>query len=134
MTDSSPVYIVSAARTPIGSYLGTFSSLTAPRLGAVAIRAAVERSGLASDDIDEVFMGNVLSAGIGQAPARQAAMPWDTISSGCSGKWGLASLPWMPPVSAQVMITLRADLDSRTLACADMVVPCASQPWRPVLT
>jgi acetyl-CoA C-acetyltransferase len=91
MTDSSPVYIVGAARTPIGSYLGAFSSLTAPRLGAVAIRAAVERSGLASDDIGEVFMGNVLSAGIGQAPARQAAMysglservPATTVSKVC---------------------------------------------------
>jgi acetyl-CoA C-acetyltransferase len=74
MSDSSSVYIVGAARTPIGSYLGTLGSLAAPRLGAIAIRAAVERSGLAPDDVDEVFMGNVLSAGIGQAPARQAAM------------------------------------------------------------
>jgi acetyl-CoA C-acetyltransferase len=91
MSDSSSVYIVGAARTPIGSYLGALSSLPAPRLGAVAIRAAVERSGLESGDVDEVFMGNVLSAGIGQAPARQAAMysglservPATTVSKVC---------------------------------------------------
>jgi len=91
MSDSSSVYIVGAARTPIGSYLGALSSLPAPRLGAVAIRTAVERSGLAPDDVGEVFMGNVLSAGIGQAPARQAAMysglservPATTVSKVC---------------------------------------------------
>ena len=70
MNEHPPVYIVSAARTPIGSYLGVLAGVSAPRLGAAAIRAAVERSGLAPDDIGEVFMGNVLSAGIGQAPAR----------------------------------------------------------------
>jgi acetyl-CoA C-acetyltransferase len=87
----SSVYIVAAARTPIGSYLGALSTLPAPRLGAFAIRAAVERSGLAADDVGEVFMGNVLSAGIGQAPARQAAIyaglservPATTVSKVC---------------------------------------------------
>jgi acetyl-CoA C-acetyltransferase len=91
MSDSSSVYIVGAARTPIGSYLGALSGLPAPRLGAVAIQAALERSGLESDEIGEVFMGNVLSAGIGQAPARQAAMygglservPATTVSKVC---------------------------------------------------
>ena len=85
------VYIVGAARTPIGSYLGAFASVSAPRLGAVAIRAAVERSGLTASDVGEVFMGNVLSAGIGQAPARQAAIyggiphtvPATTVSKVC---------------------------------------------------
>ncbi len=85
------VYIVGAARTPIGSYLGALSSLPAPRLGAVAIRAAVERAGIVADDVGEVFMGNVLSAGIGQAPARQAAIyggipqsvPATTVSKVC---------------------------------------------------
>jgi acetyl-CoA C-acetyltransferase len=67
-----PVYIVSAARTPIGAYLGSLSSVTAPRLGAVAIQGALGRAKLAPELIGEVFMGNVLSAGIGQAPARQA--------------------------------------------------------------
>jgi acetyl-CoA C-acetyltransferase len=69
-----PVHIVSAARTPIGAYLGALSSLSAPQLGALSIKAALERAGVPSDRVSEVFMGNVLSAGIGQAPARQAAL------------------------------------------------------------
>jgi acetyl-CoA C-acetyltransferase len=66
--------IVSAVRTPIGSFMGSLSSLTAPELGAVAIKGAIEKSGINFEDVDEVFMGNVLQAGIGQAPARQAVM------------------------------------------------------------
>ncbi len=69
-----PVVIVSAARTPIGGFLGDLKSLAAPELGAVAIRAAVERAGLKPEAIQEVIMGNVLPAGQGQAPARQAAL------------------------------------------------------------
>jgi acetyl-CoA C-acetyltransferase len=71
MADS--VVIVSAARTPIGGLLGDFSSLAAWELGAVAVRAAVERSGVPGDAIDEVLLGNCLMAGQGQAPARQAS-------------------------------------------------------------
>src|SRR5579859_1773645 len=70
----SPVYIASAARTPVGTFLGSLPSLPAPRLAAVAIRAALERAKLSPDAVDELFMGNVLSAGIGQAPARQASI------------------------------------------------------------
>jgi acetyl-CoA C-acetyltransferase len=66
--------ILSMARTPIGSFLGSLSSLGAPRLGSVAIRAALERAGLVPEDVDHVWFGNVLQAGIGQAPARQAAL------------------------------------------------------------
>ena len=69
-----PIAIVSAARTPMGSLQGCFSSLTAHELGAAAIAGAVNKAGVESDDIDEVIMGNVLSAGQGQAPARQAAL------------------------------------------------------------
>jgi acetyl-CoA C-acetyltransferase len=68
------VVIVGAARTPIGSFLGSLASVTAPRLGAAAIRAALERAGLEPSAVDEVVMGNVLQAGVGQAPARQAAI------------------------------------------------------------
>jgi len=68
------VVIVGAARTPIGSFLGVLSELTAPALGSVAIQAAIERAGIEKNIVDEVIMGNVLSAGIGQAPARQAAL------------------------------------------------------------
>ena len=69
----SDVFILSAARTPIGKFGGALSTVPATDLGAVAIRAAVERSGIAPETVDEVFMGQVIQAGAGQAPARQAA-------------------------------------------------------------
>ena len=72
MTDS--IVIAAAVRTPMGGFQGDLMGLTGPQLGAVAIQAALERAGLAGDAVDEVFMGNVLSAGLGQAPARQAAL------------------------------------------------------------
>jgi acetyl-CoA C-acetyltransferase len=71
---SEPIVIVSAARTPIGGLLGDFSSLAAHQLGAVAVKAAVERAGITGDSVDEVLLGNCLMAGQGQAPARQAAL------------------------------------------------------------
>jgi len=66
--------IVGAARTPTGKFLGGLASFTAPQLGAIVIKEAVQRAGIAQDAIDEVIMGNVVSAGVGQAPARQAAL------------------------------------------------------------
>ncbi|WP_226657261.1 acetyl-CoA C-acetyltransferase [Pseudalkalibacillus hwajinpoensis] len=71
---SREVVIVSAIRTPVGSFNGSLKSLAAPELGGMVIKAAVEKAGLASDQIEEVIMGNVLQAGLGQNPARQAAM------------------------------------------------------------
>ena len=71
---SIEVVIVSAARTPVGSFLGALSSLPASGLGEVAIRAALERAGVAPDEVDEVILGHVLQAAAGQGPARQAAM------------------------------------------------------------
>ncbi len=67
------VYIVSAVRTPIGSFGGSLKDFSATQLGAIAIKAAVERAGLTPDKIEEVYMGNVIQANVGQAPARQAA-------------------------------------------------------------
>ncbi|MDO5510405.1 MAG: acetyl-CoA C-acyltransferase [Weeksellaceae bacterium] len=86
------VYIVSAVRTPIGSFLGSLSDIPATKLGSIAIKGAVERAGLSADQIQEVYMGNVLQAGLGQAPARQAALgaglphdvPCTTINKVCS--------------------------------------------------
>lgn len=72
--DPDPIVIASVARTPMGNMMGELSSLEAWQLGATAIKAAVERAGIAPDAVDEVFMGNVLTAGQGQAPARQAAL------------------------------------------------------------
>jgi acetyl-CoA C-acetyltransferase len=71
---ADPIVIVGAARTPIGSFLGDFKNVAATRLGAVAIQAAVARAGLDPSVVDEVLMGNCLPAGLGQAPARQAAI------------------------------------------------------------
>jgi acetyl-CoA C-acetyltransferase len=68
------VVIVSGARTPVGNFQGALAPLTAPKLGAVAVKAAVERAGIAPSEVDEVFMGCVLQGGVGQAPARQAAI------------------------------------------------------------
>jgi acetyl-CoA C-acetyltransferase len=68
------VVIVGAARTPIGSFLGSLAAVPAPRLGAAAIQAALARAGVEPGSVEEVVMGNVLQAGVGQAPARQAAL------------------------------------------------------------
>src|SRR2546422_2543314 len=94
----SEVVIVGAARTPIGAFLGGLAPLTAPKLGAIAIRCALERAGVKPDEVDEVFMGNVIQAGVGQAPARQAALgagipnsvPCTTVNKVCGS--GLKSV------------------------------------------
>ena len=72
--DRTPVILRGSARTPIGRFLGGLAPLSAPDLGAVAIRAAVERAGIDAGEVDEVIMGHVVTAGAGQAPARQAAI------------------------------------------------------------
>jgi acetyl-CoA C-acetyltransferase len=71
---TTAVILRGGARTPIGRFLGGLSSLAAPELGAIAVRAAVERGGIDAGDVDEVIMGHVVTAGAGQAPARQAAV------------------------------------------------------------
>tara|TARA_R110001606_G_scaffold10816_9_gene46711 strand:+ start:10346 stop:11536 length:1191 start_codon:yes stop_codon:yes gene_type:complete len=74
MSNSDPIVILSYARTPMGGMLGALSEVSASHLGAVAVKAAVERAGVAGEDVERIYMGNVLSAGQGQAPARQAAI------------------------------------------------------------
>jgi acetyl-CoA C-acetyltransferase len=86
------VYIVSAVRTPIGSFLGGLSGFTATQLGAAAIKGALEKAGVPASEIQEAYMGNVVSAGLGQAPARQAALyaglsnstPCTTVNKVCA--------------------------------------------------
>src|SRR5215510_12844832 len=95
---SDDVFIVSARRTPIGSFQGALAALTAPQLGAAAIQAAVQDSGLSPEQIEESIIGCVLMAGIGQAPGRQAAqaggipqhVPATTINKMCGS--GLKAL------------------------------------------
>ena len=85
------VYVLSAKRTPIGSFMGALSSISATALGSVACRAALEQANVPADAVEQVYLGNVLSAGLGQAPARQAALgagvpaevPTTTISKVC---------------------------------------------------
>jgi acetyl-CoA C-acetyltransferase len=91
MAQAREVVIVSIARTPQGAFQGSLASLTAPKLGAIAIKKALERAGIDGAKVDEVYMGNVLQAGIGQAPARQAmifagipnSVPATTINKVC---------------------------------------------------
>lgn len=86
------VFIISAARTPIGSFMGSLSTVEAPKLGAAAIKGAIKKANIAVDVVDEVFMGNVLQANVGQAPARQAAIfaglsqnvPCTTVNKVCA--------------------------------------------------
>src|SRR5438874_11716608 len=83
--------ILRGARTPIGTLLGSLADVSAPKLGSIAIKAALERSGVKPEDVDEVYMGCVLTAGVGQAPARQASIgagipvsvPCTTINKVC---------------------------------------------------
>ncbi|MCX2746069.1 acetyl-CoA C-acyltransferase [Mangrovivirga sp. M17] len=92
------VYIVSAVRTPIGSFNGTLANIPATKLGTIAINGALDKAGVSADQVQEVYMGNVVSAGLGQAPARQAALgagigtdvPCTTVNKVCSS--GLKSV------------------------------------------
>ena len=82
---SERIVITGIARTPMGGFQGVLSDATAPELGAAAIKAAVERSGISNDAIGEVVMGCVLPAGLGQAPARQASLAAGLpLSTGCT--------------------------------------------------
>ncbi|WP_435684173.1 acetyl-CoA C-acyltransferase [Sedimenticola selenatireducens] len=83
---SDPIVIVDIARTPMGGFQGALAALTAPQLGSAAIAAAVSRAGISPEDVQEVLMGNVLTAGIGQAPTRQAALGAGIpLSTPCAG-------------------------------------------------
>lgn len=94
------VYIISAVRTPIGSFLGSLSTVPAPKLGSTAIKGALDKAGIHADQVQEVFMGNVMSAGMGQAPARQASMfagipdavPATTVNKVCASGMKALSL------------------------------------------
>jgi acetyl-CoA C-acetyltransferase len=82
---NDPIVIVGAARTPMGGFQGDFAALSASDLGAVAIKAAIARAGIGPDDVQEVIMGNVLPAGQGQAPARQASLKAGVpLAAGCT--------------------------------------------------
>lgn len=114
------VVIVSMARTPIGSFQGGLSSYSAPRLGAIAIRAAVERAGIRPEQVQEVYMGNVLSAGLGQAPATQAALgaglpdttPCTTINKVCASGMKSIMLAAQSIQTGQIEIAVAGGMES----------------------
>jgi acetyl-CoA C-acetyltransferase len=122
--NSDPVVILAARRTPIGAFQGAFTASTAPQLGAVAIKAALADSGVAAADVDEVIMGNVLSAGIGQAPARQAAIgagipastPATTVNKMCGSAMRAVMLGCDQLLAGSARVVVAGGLESMTNA------------------
>jgi len=122
--NSDPVVIVGMSRTPMGGFQGDFASVTAAQLGAAAVRGALENSGLAPDDIDEAFMGCVLPAGQGQAPARQAALgaglPQDvgctTINKMCGSGMQAAMMAHDAILAGSADIMIAGGMESMTNA------------------
>jgi acetyl-CoA C-acetyltransferase len=100
-------YILSAARTPIGKFLGSLSGQAAPQLGAIAVEAALRRAGREGTEVDEVILGNVLQAGVGQAPARQAAL-----------------LAGLPPSVAAVTVNKVCGSGLKAVMLADQAIRC----------
>jgi acetyl-CoA C-acetyltransferase len=121
---NDPVVIVGAARTPMGAFQGDFASLSASDLGAEAIKAAIERAGIRPDDVDEVIMGNVLPAGQGQAPARQAsikagvplAVGCTTVNKMCGSAMKAAMLAHDLIVAGSADIVVAGGMESMTNA------------------
>ncbi len=116
--------IVSAARTPIGNFQGAFAGVTAARLGSIAIRAALERAGVDPVSVGEVIMGNVLQAGQGQNPARQAAMqaglpqevPSMTVNKVCGSGLKAVHLAWQSVASGESEIVVAGGMENMTQA------------------
>jgi acetyl-CoA C-acetyltransferase len=119
-----PIVILAARRTPVGAFQGVFAGVTAPQLGAVAIKAALADSGLSAADVDEVIMGCVLPAGLGQAPARQAALgagiptsaPCTTVNKMCGSAMRAAMLAADQILAGSADIIVAGGLESMTNA------------------
>ena len=122
--NSDPVVILGARRTPVGAFQGALSTVTAPQLGAVAIKAALADSGLAASQVDEVILGCVLSAGIGQAPARQAALgaglptsvPSTTINKMCGSAMRAVMLGADQILAGTAQVVVAGGIESMTNA------------------
>jgi acetyl-CoA C-acetyltransferase len=121
---SDPIVIVGLARTPMGGFQGELSGATASQLGAVAIKAALERAGVAAVDVDEVLMGNVLGAGQGQAPARQAAfaaglpksVPCTTLNKMCGSGMKTAMIAHDQLLAGNGRVVVAGGMESMTNA------------------
>ena len=124
MSTRDPVVIVASARTPMGGFQGELKDLTAPQLGAAAVRAVLERSGLEADAVDEVVMGCVLPAGQGQAPARQASIgagipdsvPCTTVNKMCGSGMKAAMMAHDAIAVGSADIVIAGGLESMTNA------------------
>jgi acetyl-CoA C-acetyltransferase len=122
--NSDPVVILAARRTPVGAFQGAFATVTAPQLGSAAIRAALADSGVAAAQVDEVIMGCVLSAGIGQAPARQAALgaglpasvPATTVNKMCGSAMRAVMLAADQILAGSAKVAVAGGLESMTNA------------------
>ena len=120
----SDVVILGGARTPIGSFLGDLAPLSAPKLGSIAIRSALERAGVAVDQVDEVFMGNVIQAGVGQAPARQAALgagipnsvPCTTVNKVCGSGLKAVMLATTQIIAGEARLIVAGGMESMSNA------------------
>lgn len=130
------VVIVSGVRTPIGSFLGSLSSLSAPQLGSIAIRAALEKACVDPAEVDEVLMGCVLSAGLGQAPARQASLgagipesvPCTTINKVCGSGMKTVMLGALEIMAGQAEIVVAGGMES--MSQAPYLLPKAREGYR----
>src|SRR6266478_6127770 len=122
--NSDPIVILAARRTPVGAFQGAFATVTAPQLGSVAIKAALADSGVATSQIDEVILGCVLSAGIGQAPARQAALgggvpagiPSTTVNKMCGSAMRAVMLAGDQILAGSANIVVAGGIESMTNA------------------
>jgi len=109
------VVILSAARTPVGAFQGVFASVPAPQLGAIALSGAFRRAGVGADEIEQVYMGSVLTAGVGQAPARQAA-----LAAGCPDSTGAVTVGKVCGSAMRAVMTAANDL-----RCGDFALVAA---------
>jgi acetyl-CoA C-acetyltransferase len=131
-----PVVILSARRTPVGAFQGAFASVAAPQLGSAAIKAALSSSGLAAEQVDEVIMGCVLSAGIGQAPARQAAIaaglpssaPATTVNKMCGSAMRAVMLGADQILAGSAQVVVAGGLES--MSNAPYLLPKARAGYR----
>lgn len=118
------VVIVSAKRTPIGKFMGGLATVSAPRLGAIAIKGALTAAGIKPEQVDEVYMGNVLQAGVGQAPARQAALmasipdtvPCTTVNKVCSSGMKSISLAAQAIALGDAAVVVAGGMENMSLA------------------
>jgi len=130
------VVIVSAARTPIGSFGGIFREVSAVQLGSLAIQAAIARAGIRHDKIDEVIMGNVLQAGLGQNPARQASLasgipqetPSMTVNKVCGSGLKAVQLAWQSIISGESEIVVAGGMEN--MSQAPYLLPGARNGFR----